>query len=406
MKKILVIEDERVIRENILKLLKAEGFDVTGASNGAQGLYAAVSNLPDVIICDVMMPELDGYGVLAALRSNPVTATVPFIFLTGKAERSEMRQGMELGADDYLTKPFSKAELVGAIASRLKKQEALAQQQHNLRSPSSELLQDAANKLEQIKTSLCDAMEREEFQVYYQPQVNVQSGKIMSAEALVRWLHPEKGLISPAEFIPAAEETGFIVQLGEWVLQTACRQMQVWQNAGFSLQQVAVNLSPRQFHQPDLSSRIAQILAEIGLKPSSLELELTESLMVEDAPSAIATLQQLKNLGVSISIDDFGTGYSSLSYLTQYPFDTLKIDRCFISNITDGCTNAAIVKAIIEMAHTLCLEVIAEGVETEAEKDFLWRYKCDTMQGYLFSPPLPTADFEQLLLVEGKIEYR
>jgi len=401
MKKILVIEDDQVIRENILKLLKAEGFDVTGAENGAQGLNAAVSSLPDVILCDVMMPELDGYEVLVALRSHPVTATVPFVFLTGKADRSEVRQGMELGADDYLTKPFTKAELVGAISSRLKKQAALAQQQHNLRSQSNELLQEAADKLEQIKTSLCGALEREEFQVYYQPQVNLQTGKIMSAEALVRWLHPEKGLISPAEFIPAAEETGFIVQLGEWVLQTACRQMQVWQNAGFSLQQVAVNLSPRQFHQPNLSSRVAEILAEIGLAPSSLELELTESLMVKDAESAIATLQQLKDLGVSISIDDFGTGYSSLSYLTQYPFDVLKIDRCFISNITDGCTNAAIVKAIIEMAHTLCLEVIAEGVETEAEKDFLWRYECDAMQGYLFSPPVPAADFEQLL-VEGK----
>jgi EAL domain-containing protein (putative c-di-GMP-specific phosphodiesterase class I)/CheY-like chemotaxis protein len=401
MKKILVIEDEQIIRENILKLLKAEGFDVTGAENGAQGLNAAVSNLPDVIICDVMMPELDGYGVLMALRSNPVTATMPFVFLTGKAERSEMRQGMELGADDYLTKPFTKAELVGAISSRLKKQEAVAEQYNTLRSQSSALIPDAADKLEQIKTSLYDALEREEFQLYYQPQVNIQTGKIISAEALIRWLHPEKGLISPAQFIPSAEATGFIVQLGEWVLQTACRQMQVWQNAGFSGLRVAVNLSARQFHQPDLSSRVAQILAEIGLEPSSLELELTESLMVEDAPSAIATLQQLKSLGVSISIDDFGTGYSSLSYLAQYPFDTLKIDRCFISNITHGCTNAAIVKAIIEMAHSLCLEVVAEGVETEAEKDFLGRYKCDTMQGYFFSPPLPAGDFEQLL-VAGK----
>ncbi|MBE9121669.1 EAL domain-containing response regulator [Tychonema sp. LEGE 07199] len=401
MKKILVIEDDRVIRENILKLLKAEGFDVTGAENGALGLNAAVSSLPDVILCDVMMPELDGYGVLMALRSHPVTATVPFVFLTGKAERSEMRQGMELGADDYLTKPFTKAELVGAISSRLKKQAAFAEQQHNLRSRSSTLLPDAADKLEEIETSLRAALEREEFQVYYQPQVNVQTGKIVSAEALVRWLHPEKGLISPAEFIPDAEATGFIIQLGEWVLQTACRQIQVWQNAGFALQQVAVNLSPAQFHQPELSSRVAEILAEIGLAPSSLELELTESLMVEDAEGASATLQQLKDLGVSISIDDFGTGYSSLSYLTQYPFDVLKIDRCFISNITDGCTNAAIVKAIIEMAHSLCLEVIAEGVETEAEKDFLWRYECDAMQGYLFSPPVPAADFEQLL-AEGK----
>jgi CheY-like chemotaxis protein len=173
MKKILVIEDEQIIRENILKLLKAEGFDVTGAENGAQGLNAAVSNLPDVIICDVMMPELDGYGVLMALRSNPVTATLPFVFLTGKAERSEMRQGMELGADNYLTKPFTKAELVGAISSLLKKQEAVAEQYNILRSQSSPLIPDAADKLEQIKTSLCDALEREEFQLYYQPQVNV-----------------------------------------------------------------------------------------------------------------------------------------------------------------------------------------------------------------------------------------
>jgi EAL domain-containing protein (putative c-di-GMP-specific phosphodiesterase class I) len=240
-------------------------------------------------------------------------------------------------------------------------------------------------------------LEREEFRVYYQPQVNFQTGKIMGAEALVRWQHPEKGLTSPAEFIPAAEETGFIVPLGEWVLQTACRQIQVWQNAGFSGLRVAVNLSPRQFYQPNLSSRVAQFLAQIGLPPSSLELELTESLMVQDSESAIAALKNLKALGVFISIDDFGTGYSSLSYLTQYPFDTLKIDRCFVRNITEDSRNAAIVKAIIEMAHSLGLDVIAEGVETEAEKDFLWRYKCDTMQGYLFSPPLSAADFEQLL---------
>jgi EAL domain-containing protein (putative c-di-GMP-specific phosphodiesterase class I) len=244
-------------------------------------------------------------------------------------------------------------------------------------------------------------LEREEFQVYYQPQVNLRTGKIMSAEALVRWLHPERGPIEPAEFIPAAEETGFIVALGEWVLQTACRQILVWQNAGFSGLWVAVNLSPRQFYQPNLSSRVAQILEASGLEPSCLELELTESLMVEDTESAIATLHKLKALGVSISIDDFGTGYSSLSYLTQYPFDVLKIDRCFISNIIDGRSKAAIVKAIVEMAHSLCLEVIAEGVETEAEKDFLWRYDCDAMQGYLFSPPVPAADFEQLLM-EGK----
>ena len=403
MKTILVIEDDYVIRENILKILKAEGFDVMGAENGMQGLSLAMSNLPDVILCDVLMPELNGYGVLMALRANPATATVPFVFLTGKADRAEIRQGMELGADDYLTKPFTKAELVGAIAIRLKKQEAFAELYNTLQIQSNEFIiqQNADEKLAQLKTSLYSALKREEFLVYYQPQISMNTGKILGAEALVRWKHHEKGLIPPTEFIPVAEKTGFIIPLGEWILQTACKQIQAWKNDGFSGLRVAVNLSPRQFHQPDLSSRVAQILEKIGLEPSSLELELTESLMVEDVSSAIATLTQLKNLGISLAIDDFGTGYSSLSYLTQYPFDALKIDRSFVRNITDDCKNAAIVKAIIEMAHSLRLEVIAEGVETETEKDFLWRSECDVMQGYFFSPPLSAADFEKLL-IEGK----
>lgn len=403
MKKILVIDDDHVIRHHILKILKAERFEVVGAENGMQGLSLAMSHLPDVILCDVLMPELNGYGVLMALRANPATATVPFVFLTGKNDRAEMRQGMELGADDYLTKPFTKAELVGAIAIRLKKQEAFAELYNTLQIQSNEFIiqQNADEKLAQLKTSLYNALKRKEFLVYYQPQISMNTGKIVGAEALVRWQHHEKGLIPPTEFIPVAEKTGFIIPLGEWILQTACQQLQAWKNDGFSGLRMAVNLSPRQFHQPDLSSRVAQILEKIGLEPSSLELELTESLMVEDVKSAIATLTQLKNLGVSISIDDFGTGYSSLSYLTQYPFDALKIDRSFVRNITDGCRNAAIVKAIIEMAHSLHLEVIAEGVETETEKDFLWRSECDVMQGYLFSPPLSAADFEKLL-IEGK----
>ena len=321
MKTILVIEDDYVIRENILKILKAERFDVMGAENGMQGLSLAMSNLPDVILCDVLMPELNGYGVLMALRANPATATVPFVFLTGKTDRAEMRQGMELGADDYLTKPFTKAELVGAIAIRLKKQEAFAELYNTLQIQSNEFIiqQNADEKLAQQKRSLYRALKREEFLVYYQPQISMNTGKIVGAEALVRWQHHEKGLIPPTEFIPVAEKTGFIIPLGEWILQTACKQVQAWKNDGFSGLRVAVNLSPRQFHQPDLSSRVALILEKIGLEPSSLELELTESLMVEDVKSAIATLTQLKNLGISISIDDFGTGYSSLSYLTQYP---------------------------------------------------------------------------------------
>jgi EAL domain-containing protein (putative c-di-GMP-specific phosphodiesterase class I) len=205
-------------------------------------------------------------------------------------------------------------------------------------------------------------------------------------------------LVSPDKFIPIAEETGLIVPIGEWVLQTACKQIKVWQASGFSDLRVAVNLSSRQFSQIDLRKQLVQILMDTGLDPKYIELELTESMLVENTEVAIRRLNALKSLGVQIAIDDFGTGYSSLSYLQQFPFDILKIDRCFIRNIRDNANNAAITKAIIEMAKSLDLKLTAEGVETEAELSFVYQHKCDGMQGYLFSRPLPAHEFEQLLM--------
>ncbi|MBD0361581.1 MAG: EAL domain-containing protein, partial [Coleofasciculus sp. C3-bin4] len=206
-----------------------------------------------------------------------------------------------------------------------------------------------------------------------------------------------RGLVSPDKFIPLAEETGLIISIGEWVLHTACKQTKVWQNAGFSSLRVAVNLSSRQFSQIDLRHQLVHILMETGLDPKYIELELTESMLVQNTEVAIRRLNALKALGVEIAIDDFGTGYSSLSYLQQFPFDILKIDRCFIRNITENSNNAAITKAIIEMAKSLNLKLIAEGVETEAELSFVCKHKCDGMQGYLFSRPVPAHEFEQLL---------
>jgi diguanylate cyclase len=566
MKKILVIEDEEFVRENILELLDTEGFEVIGAENGRIGLDLAKAMEPDLILCDVMMPDLDGYGVLTKLRQEPAMASTPFIFLTAKAAKTDFRQGMELGADDYLTKPFTRAELLGAISSRLKKQVAVqkrysdelqqAKEQLNYlihhdsltNLPNQMLLREtflqvkptdtskehlvtllsvgldrfnqitdhlghavgdllikavaerltacvgsqdvvvrlnsdrfaiilattehkkeAGNVAETIlqrlsqtftlagqeifitasigialyprdgteiedllnhantamtkasqqggdqyefysaafnvgssdrlilQSELRHALEREELQVYYQPQVSLQTGEIIGAEALVRWLHPERGLVSPDKFIPIAEETGLIIPIGEWVLQTACKQTKLWQNSGFASLQVSVNLSSRQFSQIDLRKQLVQILMQTGLDPTYIELELTESMLVQNTEVAIRRLNALKSLGVKIAIDDFGTGYSSLSYLQQFPFDILKIDRCFIQNITENPNNAAITKAIIEMAKSLNLKLIAEGVETTEELSFICRHGCDAMQGYLFSRPLPIHEFSQLL---------
>lgn len=574
MNKILVIEDERSIRLNLLKLLTVEGFQAIAADNGSSGVAMAQTEQPDLIICDIMMPGIDGYEVLKRLQENPVTSTIPFIFLTAKTERSEWRKGMKLGADDYLTKPFTRAELLDAIASRLQKQvslnqrhsielqEAEAQLHYLLRHdvltnlPNRLLLQERFNQLvlqstpgfRQIpllslslnhfnritntlgpasgdlllkavaerllgcvgsqdtvaqlatdqfaillvsanhqqkiiqvaetileafaapfhigihETTLipkigialfgrdgCDldtlikhasaaredankpgkkpyqfyiasigtksqdalllelhlhqALERRELDVYYQPKVNLRTGEIEGAEALVRWYHPERGAVSPAEFIPLAEKTGFIIALGEWVLRTACTQAQVWHDAGLAPIRIAVNLSGHQFNQPHLNRIIIEILNETRLDPRYLELELTESTLMHNPDAAIATLSELKSLGIQISIDDFGTGYSSLSYLKQFPFDILKIDRSFVCRLTEDVKNAAITTAILQMARSLNLKVVAEGVETEAELAFLSGHQCDQIQGYWFSPPLSAKTFEELLSGGKRMKY-
>ncbi|HEY9707952.1 MAG TPA: EAL domain-containing protein [Oculatellaceae cyanobacterium] len=566
MNKILVIEDEQAIRLNLLKLLTAEGFQIFSADNGITGVQLAQAEQPDLIICDIMMPDLDGYGVLKALRQSPITATIPFIFLSAKAERSDWRQGMNLGADDYLTKPFTRAELLEAIATRLQKRVSLTQrhslelnqaeaqlnhllrynpltnlpnrlflqewftqlltrpdaqepkipilsigfeqldQIHTTLGPASGdlLIQSIAERLQrhvgvqdivahlgaaqfvillttvshrqevaQIATTLLDAfsspflidvheivltakigiafyrrdgldldtliknasaarddskkpgknpyqfymasigaksqealllelelrkaLERNEFQVYYQPKVNLKTGKIEGAEALVRWVHPERGFVSPGEFIPLAEKTGFIVPLGEWILKTACCQAQLWQTAGFPSIRIAVNLSGHQLNQPNLRRSVVGILKETGLDPSYLELELTESTVLQNPEAALTTLTELKSLGIQISIDDFGTGYSSLSYLRQFPFDILKIDRSFVCHLTKDDKNVAITTAILQMAQSLNLKVVAEGVETEAELAFFQGHECDEIQGYWFSPPLSAETFGELL---------
>ncbi len=254
----------------------------------------------------------------------------------------------------------------------------------------------ALRKLE-LEQHMRHGLERREFVVYYQPRVSSYTGEMRGMEALVRWQHPERGLIAPSEFIPLAEETGLIVPLGTWVLRTACRQNKVWQETGFRPLRVSVNLSAQQFQQPALVDQVAAVLAETGLEARYLELEITESMTMMQVERSMLVLPALKAMGVQIAIDDFGTGYSSLSYLKRFPIDTLKIDRSFVRDLTSDVNDAAIADAVIALAHSLNLSVTAEGVETEAQLCFLQERRCDEIQGYLVSRPVPADDFARLL---------
>ena len=571
---ILVIEDVEALREEIMETLSYEGFDVLGAENGVVGVQIAKTYLPNLIICDIAMPELDGYGTLVALRQEPKTSMIPFIFLTAMTEKADMRQAMQLGADDYLTKPFTSAELLGAIASRLQKYnsvrehyydeikavgerfeylshhdgltqlpnrilfheslsqavlhakinnkalallfldmdnfniinntlgndigdqlfKAIAERLRRYAAPCdmvariqgdefaliiSDVKDPVSIKLETQKildllsrpynlyghevfitssigitifpedhqdaegliknaelamyyakshgrnsykfyssdlnvqsseymalaNSLHRAIDRNELRVFYQPLVDLQSGQIVGAEALARWQHPDLGIIMPSKFIPVAEQTGLMLSLTEVILYSVCEQMQAWRKADIDYGFVAVNLSGQHF-RPDnnLIELIGKVLQDTGIDPEHLELELTESIIMQNAEFTIQVLSQLQAIGVKVAIDDFGTGYSSLSYLKHFPVNTLKIDRCFIQDITTDRHYATISLAIIDLAHSLSLQVIAEGVETAEQIQFLKENNCDQVQGYFFSPPLPAPEFEKML-IDGKCLY-
>jgi diguanylate cyclase (GGDEF)-like protein len=248
-----------------------------------------------------------------------------------------------------------------------------------------------------LESSMRQAIARDEFYLVYQPQFDIGNKTLVGLEALLRWRHPQKGNIYPLHFIAIAEETGMIIPIGEWVLRTACRQATAWHDSGTPWLRVAVNISARQFKQDNFVTLVKSILDESGLPPEYLELELTESTIMERADRNIETLLKLKELGVTLAIDDFGTGYSSLSYLKHFPIDRLKIDRSFLRDLSIGGDDAAITEAIIVMAHSLKLDVVAEGVELEDQFDFLHSRNCDTLQGFLMSHPLSVDDVSILL---------
>ncbi len=607
MLKILVIEDEKSIRDDIRDILVGCGFDCIGAEDGLVGLRLAIDYQPDLIICDIAMPNLDGFGVLRALRSSSQFGATPFIFMTAKTDRASQRLGMNLGADDFIIKPISQDDLLEAIAARWRKNrvEALQNQsqktneelllslknaetklnyliqndsltgllnrhtfkeklkscaakgslaillinldrfnrinkfkgyifadkllqlvserlqqsvyigqslaridadefalilqgdefENNLQSAAETLAQNILNSfshsfvvdsqelrisasigialfpnhgqnldillqsvnaaLRYAKTSsgnsywlfsadiqepedsleleieLYKAIDRNQLTLHYQPQICLTSKKINGVEALLRWHHPKFGAVPWYKFIPLAERNGAIIPIGEWVVRTACKQMKAWHNLQKNQLQknqlqnnqpqnnrtqnnfpdsevarptkVSVNLSARQFQQSNLVEMVSNILDETQLNPVCLDLELTESAIVQDIEGSIIRLNYLKTLGIEISLDDFGTGYSSLSYLQQFPLNTLKIDQGFIRNMSISSKNKAIAVAMIQLGHSMNLKVLAEGVETKAELDILLEHRCDLIQGYLFSKALPAPECERLLLQDRRL---
>lgn len=252
----------------------------------------------------------------------------------------------------------------------------------------------------EIDSMIREALREDQFELYYQPQFSLSSNKVIGAEALIRWNHPERGFISPIEFIPIAEKNGLVVQIGEWVVRETCRQLREWINKGIVPVRIGVNIGSLHFNKGSFVRDILRSLREYDISPDLLGLEITEGSVISDEEDMIVKLGEIRDEGIKVSIDDFGTGYSSLSYLQKFPIDTLKIDQSFILNIPRDHDNVAIVKAIINLAKNMNLKVIAEGVETEAARDLLRKLDCHDMQGYLFSKPVNKKDFEEKLLNE------
>jgi len=568
--RIVIAEDEPDIRSNLARLLQLEAYEVWAAADGQEALELVRQHLPDLLLSDVMMPRMNGHELIRSMRADNLVAHIPAILLTAKAEHSDVREGMNIGADDYLVKPFKREELLAAVRARLDRvasQQAvherlhaqamhlvhfdaltglpnrarmlehctralsqavenlhkvtlavvaldgmvhinqalghaaadavvcaianrlqahlqthatldvactigrLADDQFALLMPASPapaalqillqevcasiaapcplperdvfvearigvatsqseesaqgLLRQAEVALEQtreagvqgisffsaakdsrvlrrmlLRSELHRALERNELALHYQPQIDLSDGQIIGFEALMRWHHPALGAVPPAEFIPVAEDSGLIVAMGAWAINEACRQSRAWRDAGLRPVRMAVNLSTRQFDDDNIFSEVAGALEHHRIGADQLELEITESIALKGLERTVTLLTAFKSMGLLLSIDDFGTGYSSLSYLKRFPVDSLKVDQSFVRNIHTDAGDAAITRAVVALAHSFGLTVIAEGVESMAHRDYLRGLGCEYAQGYLFSKPV-APEQAAVLLAKG-----
>ncbi len=368
---LLIIDDDDEIRD-ILDELLGRVYDCTTSSSAASALELLATETFDLILTDINMPEMTGLEMIPHLTNLAPRSVV--VMISGQLMIESAIDAMRAGAFDYITKPFDLIQ-VKSVVSR-----ALDHGKHLRESTPADNLKDKA------AARLAQALKDGAFVVHYQPQVDIQSSTIVGAEALVRW-NDEGGLRLPGEFIPLAEETGLIVELGESVLRAACAQARRWHDSGLLNFRVAVNVSPQQLQHDDFPGTVAEILETTGLPPQNLEIEVTETSLMQDPEAGIRTLNALRKMGVKIAIDDFGTGYSSLGYLKRLPIDSVKLDASFVKDATRHPDDAALVMAIITLAHNLRKKVIAEGIESEDQLAFLRLLRCDEGQGYFLGRP-------------------
>ncbi len=338
----------------------------------------------------ILVQEVSGKQQVASVARNVLAAAIRPLQIFGQECRVTASVGVSLFPGD------GEDEQVLMKNADIAMYKAKEEGKNNFQFYSAALKTNTVEKLA-LEIHLRQAVERSEFEMFYQAKVSIQTGEIRGVEALLRWHNPTLGHVSPAQFIPVTEETGLIIPLGRWVIRRACEQIRNWNGQALPPVCVSVNLSPRQFSDPELVPFIKRTLTETGIEPARLELEITESMVMHNAERSIEKLNEIKALGIRIAIDDFGTGYSSLSQLKKFPVDTLKVDRSFIREIETDEEDRAITQAIITMGKTLGLTIVAEGVETAEQQTFLSNHACDEIQGYYFSKPIPCADFERLL---------
>ena len=374
--RILIVDDDPEIRDVLHEFLSKK-HSCAALDSADKALALLRVQTFDVIISDIRMTHMTGLEMLphiAALAPNSVV-----VMISGQRTIDSAIEAMRAGAFDYITNPIELSEVANVVERAVDRSRQLKARRANA-------------SVDARALELSEAIERDDLVVYYQPQFEIQSRRIVGAEALVRWQHPQLGLVPPADFIRLAEEVGSIVRIGERVLRTACAQTRLWQDAGAGAFRIAVNASPRQLREANFPNLVAEVLDETGLPAECLEIEVTETSLVENAESGIRTLARLREMGVRIAIDDFGTGYSSLGYLKRLPIHTVKLDASFVKDATNDPDDAALVMAIITLSHNLRKKVIAEGIEREDQLAFLRLLRCDEGQGYLFGAPAPNLD--------------
>jgi len=380
--------------------------DVLGHSGGDQFLRAVAERLERNLPEGDVLARLGGdeFAVLARATltpedgSNRARALLEVLSRPYHVEGHELFVTPSIGIARYPNGSGDADELITNAESALFRAKQAGRNNFQWHDPEGDGSPPAAERM-RLEGALRRALDRDEFLLYYQPQIDLETGRITGTEALLRWHHPQLGLVNPGQFIWLAEETGLIVPIGEWVLRTACLQTKVWERAGMGPLRMVVNLSARQFRQERLVERISSVLSSCGLAPDRLALEITEGALMDNTRHTLSSLACLREAGVRISIDDFGTGYSSLGYLKRFPVDILKIDQSFVRDLATDRGDQAITRAILALARGLSLDVVAEGVETRAQLDFLRREGCRNVQGYLLSRPIPARQFEALMKV-------